>query len=330
MRCDRSDYLEFCEGTWYPCCSGWVNISKQGGTAKEALESEEFWKFKNSIEDGSYRYCNGSCPTMLKATNIGDTRKYPGQYRLSAKKINAGPDHGCSLYCLSCRREQTAGVREQARVNFSILERSLKSAKTETITLSSNGDPLFSPEIRNWLYSFRKEEYPELKTISLRTNLQLFTERFWEKVSDDAKSLIRSVQVSVDAATKETYEKLRRGASWELLQSNLDFLSKVSTIEEIYFSFVVQKYNVFEIEPFHTWAISWGKENNKNVSIIYQEVEYWESGVDQDVFERHLHIYADLEIWKQASNSLRKLNRISTIRDFYQEHPESRYERTIV
>ena len=39
---------------------------------------------------------------------------------------------------------------------------------------------------------------------------------------------IKSAEISVDAATKETYEKIRLGGKWEDIQFNLNYIKNIS------------------------------------------------------------------------------------------------------
>lgn len=55
------------------------------------------------------------------------------------------------------------------------------------------------------------------------TNLTIFKKELLEKIRLD------SVVVSIDGATKETYEKIRRGASWEKVMDNLRALIKLKS-----------------------------------------------------------------------------------------------------
>ena len=60
---------------------------------------------------------------------------------------------------------------------------------------------------------------------------------------------LTQIGISIDAATKQTYEDLRQGGLWEKLLENLEFLKKIKTFK-IHFHFVVQQKNYHEIEPF--------------------------------------------------------------------------------
>ena len=52
--------------------------------------------------------------------------------------------------------------------------------------------------------------------IHLHTNANLWTEPMWESMSN-VHDLVKSVEISIDAGTKETYEKVRRNGDWDML-----------------------------------------------------------------------------------------------------------------
>lgn len=63
--------------------------------------------------------------------------------------------------------------------------------------------------------------------------------------------------VSVDAAGKETYEKVRCGGSFERLMKNMDFLSelrRLNKVDSVKVIMIVQKANYTEIPAFIRWA----------------------------------------------------------------------------
>jgi wyosine [tRNA(Phe)-imidazoG37] synthetase (radical SAM superfamily) len=64
---------------------------------------------------------------------------------------------------------------------------------------------------------------------------------------------IKSVQVSVDAASKETHEGIRIGGLFDTLMNNLAFISRLrnqNIIEEFIISFVVSAINFNEMHDF--------------------------------------------------------------------------------
>ena len=86
--------------------------------------------------------------------------------------------------------------------------------------------------------------------IYLTTNGILFTEKNWKKI-ENAHPYIKSVEISIDAATRDTYEnKVRLNGKWDILMDNLDFISSIQTIKLLRCSFVTQLDNYKEMREF--------------------------------------------------------------------------------
>ena len=71
------------------------------------------------------------------------------------------------------------------------------------------------------------------------------------------------MDVSVDAATKSTYEAIRIGGSWERLTKNLEFISSLRISKEIGFfalNFVISARNFTEIPLFLDMAKNLGAD----------------------------------------------------------------------
>jgi hypothetical protein len=62
---------------------------------------------------------------------------------------------------------------------------------------------------------------------------------------------VRTCEISIDAATKNTYENnTRLGGNWGVTLSNLEFISSIKTLNSVKCSFVVQKTNYKEMHSF--------------------------------------------------------------------------------
>ena len=71
-------------------------------------------------------------------------------------------------------------------------------------------------------------------------------------VLENVHKFIKSAEISVDAATKDTYENYTRlGGKWEDIQHNLRFIATLPNLEYVTMSFVVQNANYKEMEMFY-------------------------------------------------------------------------------
>ena len=203
--------------------------------------------------DGSYSFCHrGKCPfLMVGLQNFLSDEEHKGM--LAAKGIlkeiptaYIGTDPSCNLACGSCRSDYQTKANDLTKpLILGLLEKGAKS-----LFMSTSGDPFYNRGIREIMQTLERGKYPLLEKVSLLTNGQLLNESMWESLSPHFKELLFEVQVSVDSITKETYETLRKGGSFERIQSNLSFLSSLKQRGLLKFfslSFVIQDLNKWEL-----------------------------------------------------------------------------------
>jgi len=165
-------------------------------------------------------------------------------------RINVALDNSCNLACPSCRREMinfTEGpvFDERAnRVNH-FLKLLQNFNKPMTIILIGNGDPLASTIMRPLVLNWRPATNQK---IILFTNGLLM-----KKLLPDSTILpsIWEFHISVDAGSKEVYEKVRRPGKYEILRENLDWLSQNKPDTALVtLKFTVSAENASDIENF--------------------------------------------------------------------------------
>lgn len=121
------------------------------------------------------------------------------------------------------------------------------------LRVSSAGEVLIHPEaieMIEYILNVNRD-----KNVALTTNGSLLTP---DKSARLLKAGIRSIEISVDAATKETYEKIRRGLSFEQVLNNIKDLAKLRNVgnykTRIMVSVIEQEANEEEIdEIFKFW-----------------------------------------------------------------------------
>jgi sulfatase maturation enzyme AslB (radical SAM superfamily) len=87
---------------------------------------------------------------------------------------------------------------------------------------------------------------------------------------------IKSAEISVDAATKDTYENYTRlGGKWEDIQSNLKFIATLPNLEYVTMSFVVQNSNYKEMEMFYKMSEEIFDDTHINWQIFFNRVVNW-------------------------------------------------------
>lgn len=127
----------------------------------------------------------------------------------------------CNLACIMCSRLKYHGAgKHLARP---ILERVLADLvpSAQHLCISSFGEPLLYPDIGQLLEVTRR--FPKLE-LGMFTNLLLLDEDWARRLVD---SRVAYLNVSIDGATRGTYEKVRRGGKWNRLIEALETLHRV-------------------------------------------------------------------------------------------------------
>jgi sulfatase maturation enzyme AslB (radical SAM superfamily) len=271
-------------GVAYTCCSGWLPTpmgNLKQNSLMESWNGETMKRIRESIFDGSFRYCrhdrcpmiqNDSLPTLAQARNDPLFTRIIDEKATRLERpptfINLVNDRSCNLHCPSCRRERinhTEGAvyEETALLQKRLLEPYLATPNDQHFTLSvtGSGDPFASRVYRELLYSLKGSDFPNMK-IALQTNGVLLTPRNWERMKG-VHDNISSIIISMDAATEETYKLTRRGGHWKTLMDNAARMGEIRSRGEcrkLRFDFVVQKENFREMKDFVVLSKSLGAD----------------------------------------------------------------------
>jgi len=253
--------LDVLHARYTTCCGDWLSREVQvfGPLADPwaVWNHPQVARLRTAILEGSFEFCRG-CPRYLDH-QLSDARTdecRPTMER-GPRWLNFGNDPSCNLHCWSCRREaqaiDQADFRE--RVFQGLLEAFLPTC--DGISLSHTGDPFASRMYREFLQSLDGSAYPRLK-VRLFTN-GLLLPRYWDSIAG-IHAMISAIWISIDAATKETYELLRRGGCWDDLLEALRLASDFCTSRkaELQLNFCVQRANFREMPDFVRLAEDFG------------------------------------------------------------------------
>ena len=216
---------------------------------KDIWNGEKAQEFRKSILDGSFKYCNENlCPHLQNVhskPNVGSIESAPavrkmkdiellyeekGEYHRNIienqlTKLKLAPDvmkmdydRSCNLSCPSCRIELITPKGKEFELIEKIQNSVIKVIQegTRKLFITGTGDPFGSATLRKFLLNFKKKDFPSIKSIRLHTNGIKWTREIWNKMLD-IHDLVTDAEVSIDAATKKTYEKVRIGGDWDQL-----------------------------------------------------------------------------------------------------------------
>ena len=242
---DKQGSCYLCECTsWLPQSAGNLQIK----TLDEIINSDVADELQRTILDHSYRYCNNQQCAYLLDYKGTDPWKLVEPVR-QIKHVRLAIDDSCNLSCPSCRTKKIfykSGGEFNKRIKLidKVLD-FLKSQKHNIqVHIGSDGDPFASIVYRYFM--LKTKLFQNLK-YSVQTNGLLIKKNF-HKFKHITNNLTQ-IGISIDGATKQTYEDLRQGGVWEKLLENLEFLKTIKTFK-IHFHFVVQQKNYHEIESF--------------------------------------------------------------------------------
>ena len=275
------------KGSCYACeCQSWLPQSignLQVKPLEDIVGSDMHQHLRSSITDGTYRYCNQQQCSYLRSGAVLDSR--PDRI----KHLRLAIDDSCNLRCPSCRRSMVfhksgpafnLGVKLGDKINKWLAHRKERI----TVHMGSDGDPFASHVYRHFM-----EHTPTRANLSysILTNGLMFKEGHTRV--PHVIDRLTELGVSVDGASRKTYEKLRLGGKWSKLLEALDSMSELRQRQDFKFvlHFVVQKDNYHEMEDMiamgerygadRVWLNriqDWGTTDNFQTQDIWDLPEY--------------------------------------------------------
>ncbi len=267
---DRNDG-DISYGNVHVCCMSLVakpigNYLQQ--SMEEVWNSETAQEIRRSILDGSYKYCNRKLCPKIQGGILSDYSRLTKEEKaiVDAGQVVMPPmpqrlllcfDRSCNLSCPSCRTHKIVhGQGKEFDKSMYLSEKLIEDlfAKPHNnpinLMITGSGDPFASKVYRRLIESIDGKDFPNL-TLDLFTNGVLLTPEQWQKL-ERVHSNIGLISFSIDAATAETYKKVR-GGDWQQLMNNMSFvgdLLKTGKIKNFETNFVVQKSNFQEMSAF--------------------------------------------------------------------------------
>ncbi len=216
--------------------------------------------FRLSVIDGTYVFCEKEfCPFLAYECSHNESEKDDRTERhyndidsgTTPESLGINIDCRCNLYCRSCRNELYTASKEYVdnKVKLGkLIKNEVFQSELKYIEIAGSGE-VFLSDIYNDLVMNDGRRYVE--KLFIQSNGTLFSmDKFikYEKMSDEIGFCI-----SIDAATKETYELLRRGGNWERLLKNLEMIADLrrsDRIKHFFLAYVIQQDNISEMEMF--------------------------------------------------------------------------------
>lgn len=307
-------------GNVFVCCMSLVP-TPIGNYLEQSME--EIWNSKtaqdirHSILDGSYKYCNHKLCPKIQSGILPDYNRLTPQEKaiVDSKQVVMSPmpqrlllcfDRSCNLSCPSCRTHKIVhGQGKEFDKSMYLSEKLIEDlfAKPHSnpinLMITGSGDPFASKVYRRLIESIDGKDFPNLR-LDLFTNGVLLTPEQWQKL-ERVHGNIGMISISIDAATAETYKKVR-GGDWQQLMDNMSFIGdlwKTGKIKNYETNFVVQKSNFQEMSQFVRLC------HSKNVQHInFSPLVNWNTWKSQE-FDEQCVWTQDHPLLPQLLNELR-------------------------
>jgi MoaA/NifB/PqqE/SkfB family radical SAM enzyme len=220
------------DGSCWMCCTSWLpysigNLNEQ--TFEEIWHGEIATTIRESVLDGSFRYCNHTVCGDISDNRLPDIEGTPEPEEFPTH-IMFENDASCNLACPSCRTEKIydyegPDYERKLALHYKIIDAVFCQPHDNPITIdiTGSGDPFGSKIFREFLVNFDPTPWPNL-ILDLQTNGVMLTPAYWRRIAK-WHSKIRSIRISFDAACEETYDVVRRGGDWQTLLDNCDYIN---------------------------------------------------------------------------------------------------------
>lgn len=218
-----------------------------------------------SVVNRTYTFCNKSmCPLLFgkeqKLVETADYDVYP-EMKSSPSVSAIGFDHTCNLKCETCRDEIriARGAEKEKMLEYARMTVEEILPKTDFLIMAGDGE-VFASEAYRSIY--KSPNMNHVGYIRLLSNGTLFNPKNWDDFKQNKHGKIM-LTASVDAASKETYEEIRRNGNFDVLKANMSFAGELRKKGELaYFrmNFVVQQKNYREMLDFVKWGLKIGAD----------------------------------------------------------------------
>ena len=268
--------LTHCCHEWLPYYTG--NVLNGDTSVCDTITSRII---RLSFMNQSYVFCNTVlCPWMAKEREklyVEEKEMVDEDVYLKPQKIvdvDVAFDNTCNLFCESCRKGIIIERTDEPMIIARNISKTLLPGANR-LTVAGNGEAFLSKayaEIFNG-------NFPNTH-LTILSNGNLFTVQKWKTVEGHFKDV--QLMFSIDAVTKETYEKVRRGGHWGNVMRGLETASqlrKEGKICRFIIRFVVSRRNYMEMPDF----VRLGKKMNCDI-VDFSRIENWGTFTD-DEFE---------------------------------------------
>lgn len=229
------------------------------------------------------------------ASDTGACRRRPA-------KIVVEPTTFCQLRCEMCVKQAVdAGIEdgEMSRQTFQRLEPALAGA--ESLVFSGIGEPLLHKDLEE-LISLAREQMPKKGRIGIQSNGCLLK---GSRIASLIDAGLDVICISVDAATPESFSKIRSGGKIEDIESTVDVLRRHSAAKhrptlQWGIEFVLMKQNFRDLPA----VVRWAADSGASFAIVTHVVPYGQATESECVYSPNTRTSLEFyRRWKEKAAS---------------------------
>ena len=303
------------DGTIHACCGARIapvigNLFNDSSVLNE-YDSYVSRIVKLSLINNTYSFCSrkkcSGLVAKMRNFEYEDIRFNGADYTNKGEKYpplaTICIDYTCNLKCESCRKDYKRITGDEVEKRELLAQKLSKELmpNVNQVIMAGNGEMFYSPLYRKmWV----NKSGVKRKGIIVKSNGMLFNESNWNLLDQGYENI--ELDISIDGASKEVYEQVRRGGNWDILRSNMEFagkLCKQGKIKSFVIEFVVQQKNFKDTKRFVQLGKMWNC-----TGIVFARIYNWGTYSEQD-FNENITLF--------ENNGTGKIK--SEFREFFQD-----------
>lgn len=294
---ELSCYYPFCylgllrDGSSYLCCASWLPYTVGDSKSKPIIKifnSIQAQRMRIAFYKGDLRFCK---TTLCDIVNSKHYKPYTAEYIRSSNlftektkreilgrklKITNGPSWitdaistKCNIQCKFCYTRYS----ENNKCDKDLIDKMKvyienNAGQLRLLNFCAGGEPFIQQHVKD-----------VMRTVKNNAKIGFDFTSNLNYIDDETKLLLKEINVvqlhaSINAAKKETYEKIVKNGNWDHVMQNLDFFinlkEKFHKNMVIRISIVVTAMNYMDIKEF----VNLGIGKNLTKIIIYPMIEY--------------------------------------------------------
>lgn len=266
-----------CCYTWLPTWVGNVLTD----SAQDIIDNIDRKSIQDGMRCGNFINCNDQCPQLNSLLtgnkdywDLVPVTKLDHVLKETPMRVGFSYDVSCNLQCPSCRNnlivwrpddindvngQRIKLIHENVKKLIEIL---LTQHSIVSLDITGSGDAFASPLYWDYLLELANNIVPDNLRLTLKTNGVMMTEENMLAIKA-LWPIITYIEVSVDAATEETYKIVRKNGNFKRLKNNLEFLDQLVADKNFpelvswQTNFIVQRDNFKELKDFVEWQLSY-------------------------------------------------------------------------